>query len=118
MSENTEGLTPREVRLCRDSWAAGAQYGNIAMLTPPITFVNEAARRYPMPTVEVPRVVEVAESRNASRVHRFRIVDGVMQTMVPGCTRWEQYDHEREAVALADLLATPTHRVPADEATP
>ena len=123
MSENTEGLTPREVQLCRDSFVAGivANRGGDEVRH---WMFQLAADRYPMPMVEVPRVV-----RDRNDVVDWRVIgDEIEWKMADAFTpRWNRIEpgsigapvlSVHRVRILADLLANPTHRVPADEVTP
>lgn len=124
MSAETKDLTPREVRLCREAWIEGRAYDTnpligrhdptcVECIKSRELFAREAADRYPMPTVEVPRVSEIVKN---GRRHRFRVVDGRIETLHDGIARWETFETQDVAFVLADLIARPTERIPADEA--
>lgn len=78
------------------------------------TIECEAERRYPMPTVERPRVANYGELT-------YRVIGGLIQCrqrshLAPN--DWFTSGNETPLIlALADLLANPTEQVPADEVT-
>jgi hypothetical protein len=132
MSDMTEGngtLTPREVRLCREAVEKA-----VAALWPEIkhgcnttghTWNGSdelAARLYPMPTVEIPRVVREAsgieymvqkrESGSPVAVMRYKHDTFWLSGFPPAMAITEE-----RAKMWADLFANPTERVPADESS-
>jgi hypothetical protein len=112
-------LTLREVRLCREAYERGTKWCHVEQPTFLYETVTENAKRlYPMPTVEVPRVVEDESG------HRWRLFAGLLQFQrVTDPTDlwfdthggWTPQICVERVLTLSQLLANPTHRVPADE---
>jgi hypothetical protein len=127
---DTDDLTPREVRLCRE-----AVERTVNEIWPHVrraigSFAWEgseplAARLYPMPTVEVPRVVDepgfATSYKIDTRPDGRRVLFVRSASFTGGEWREVTYaphtlDIDRIAL-IVDLYANPTHRVPADEVT-
>ena len=110
MSDDLTPKTPREVRMCRDAFAEGVRY---AAAPRDIRHYMQGAdeRRYPMPTVEVPRVVVDASGK------QWRLISGLLQWREDAGFPWRDTDPAwcptitvDRVLMLAQLLANPTER--------
>lgn len=126
-----DDLTPREVRLCREAFLAGmavigsppadettvtwADARNLYSRTIAEHYERLAAHRFPMPMVEVPRVVR-------ENGYEFRVFGGRVEWRY-GIRKdredWYPWNGSNLSLdTLRDLLALPTEQRPADEVTP
>jgi hypothetical protein len=115
MSADEKPTTAREVRLCRKAYVLGW----VEQQTSGINADQSAARRYPLPTVEVPRVLDVID--RYGQVHRFRTANGRLERLSNDGSGWGvpassigQFSPAALNV-LIDLYDNPTERVEVSE---
>lgn len=91
----------------REAFVAGVQWRGALWLGGSST--DEAARRYPAPKVERPRLV-LLQPKNWSVPHLFRIHNQIAQWQEPTGT-WYDYLTRANVAALLDLFDHPTEWV-------